>query len=392
MDEQDIARKKELASEKKPSMKRRDDYHDYSERRMYMITIEVTDREPVLGRVDGDPSAATGSGLEAHCVLSPLGQAVAQEWIGIPRYYPQVEVRGLQVMPDHLHGILFVQERLATHLGHIIGGFKTGCNRVLRAMRAEQQIGKAMAEPQKGKATAEPLPTEKAEPLPTEKEPLPTGKEKKELLPTEKEKAFQQVAAQPQLLGSLDGSARPLFARGYNDLILRSYEEYQRWKHYLEDNPRRLLMKRARPEWLRPFFGFRFGGLTLSCLGNRELLERPRLMVRISRRVTGPLLEETVAQYLAAAERGTVLVSPAISPGEKLVMRTAFDRGFPTIVVLPKGFSPLSKPKGEQFDACSEGRLLLVSTEPFSNEKVVLTKPICEKLNLTALALAESNP
>lgn len=371
MNEQQIARKKELAGEKRPSMKRRDDHHDYSERRMYMITIEVTDREAVLGSVEGDPTAVTGSGQEARCVLSPLGQAVAQEWMGIPRYYPQVEVRALQVMPDHLHGILFVQERLSTHLGHIIGGFKTGCNRVLRAMRAAQQ---------ERNAAAKPLLTEKAKPLPTGKaQPLPTGKG-----------PFQQVAAQSQQLGSLDGSARPLFVRGYNDLILRSYEEYQRWKHYLEDNPRRLLMKRARPEWLRPFFGFRFGGLTLSCLGNRELLERPRLVVRISRRVTGPMLETTVAQYLAAAERGTVLVSPAISPGEKLVMRTAFDRRYPTIVVLPKGFSPLSKPKGEQFDACSEGRLLLVSTEPFSNEKVVLTKAICERLNLTSLTLAES--
>ena len=379
MNELQIARKKELAGEKKPSMKRRDDHHDYNERRMYMITIEVTDREAVLGSVEGDPTAVTGSGQEARCVLSPLGQAVAQEWMGIPRYYPQVEVRALQVMPDHLHGILFVQERLSTHLGHIIGGFKTGCNRVLRAMRAAQQERSAAAKPE-GDAAAKPLLTEKAKPLPTGKaQPLPTGKG-----------PFQQVAAQSQQLGSLDGSARPLFVRGYNDLILRSYEEYQRWKHYLEDNPRRLLMKRARPEWLRPFFGFRFGGLTLSCLGNRELLERPRLVVRISRRVTGPMLETTVAQYLAAAERGTVLVSPAISPGEKLVMRTAFDRRYPTIVVLPKGFSPLSKPKGEQFDACSEGRLLLVSTEPFSNEKVVLTKAICERLNLTALTLAES--
>ena len=36
-----------------------------------------------------------------------------------------------------------------------------------------------------------------------------------------------------------------LFEPGYNDLLLRNSEEYQRWKHYLRDNPRRLLMLSA---------------------------------------------------------------------------------------------------------------------------------------------------
>ena len=33
-----LARKKQYAGEKKASMKRRDEHHDYTERRMYMIT------------------------------------------------------------------------------------------------------------------------------------------------------------------------------------------------------------------------------------------------------------------------------------------------------------------------------------------------------------------
>ena len=56
---------------------------------------------------------------------------------------------------------------------------------------------------------------------------------------------------------------RPLFARGYNDLILRTYDELAVWKNYLLDNPRRLLMKHARPDWLYPFFGLKLGPLHL---------------------------------------------------------------------------------------------------------------------------------
>ncbi len=46
---------------------------------------------------------------------------------------------------------------------------------------------------------------------------------------------------------------------------------------------------------------------------------------------------------------------------EKRVMRAAFDAGFPTIVLMENGFTQLSKPHGEQFNACSAGRLLMLS-------------------------------
>ena len=68
-DEQ-ITKKKKFAGEKKTSMHRRDDHHDYTERRMYMITIEVEGRRPVFGHLTGDPFAAAGSGRDARIVLS----------------------------------------------------------------------------------------------------------------------------------------------------------------------------------------------------------------------------------------------------------------------------------------------------------------------------------
>ncbi|MBP3287041.1 MAG: hypothetical protein J6M15_08900 [Prevotella sp.] len=43
--------------------------------------------------------------------------------------YPQTKILGLQIMPDHLHGILFVKEQLNCHLGQVIKGFKTSCNK-----------------------------------------------------------------------------------------------------------------------------------------------------------------------------------------------------------------------------------------------------------------------
>ena len=249
-------------------------------------------------------------------------------------------------------------------------------------------------------AAAEPQPTEKAagtiaaaEPQPTEKTakamegaPQATGKR---ALSSQQETALPlQSACGP--LQAPTQAYRPLFAKGYNDLILRSYEELGTWLNYLHDNPRRLLMKRARPEWLRPFFGLQIGQHCFSGIGNRALLTTAkRRAVRVSRRLTEQEIAREVERYLEEARQGAVLVSPAISPGEKRVMRAAFDEGLPTIVIMENGFTPLSKPHGEQFYACGQGTLLMLSPWEHHNEKLQLTAAQCTQMNLMALELCE---
>lgn len=225
MTEEQLIAKKKFAGEKKASMKRRDAHHDYTERRMYMITLEVEGRQPIFGHLVGNAFAERGSLDEPRIELSELGKAVQSEWLGIHRYFPQIEVMAVQMMPDHMHGILFVREPLPVHLGQVISGFKAGCRKAQRALEAKGRTEEGAAA-----------------------KPLPTGKE---------QEASQQVTAMPSQ-GKVQ-SYHPLFAKGYNDLILRSYDELPRWQNYLRDNPRRLMMKRARPEWLRPFFGLHIG-------------------------------------------------------------------------------------------------------------------------------------
>ena len=106
MTDEQVKAIKKYAGEKKASMKRRDDHHDYKERCIYMLTLEVEGRRPVFGRLVGDPFAKRGSHNEPRIELSELGKAVQAEWLGISRYYPQIKVLVVQMMPDHMHGIL----------------------------------------------------------------------------------------------------------------------------------------------------------------------------------------------------------------------------------------------------------------------------------------------
>ena len=109
MDKDTFEKHKPFAGETKPSMLRRRVGHDYQSRRIYLITMTVEGRRPLLGTLVGDAYAPEGSPDEPRVELSPLGEAVRQCWLAIGEHYPDIKVMATMIMPDHLHGILFVR-------------------------------------------------------------------------------------------------------------------------------------------------------------------------------------------------------------------------------------------------------------------------------------------
>lgn len=378
MTEQRNKDKAAFAGEKQPSMKRRSDVNNYHGRHIYLLTLAVEGRRPLLGKVVGNPLAADGSADAPRIELSALGGAVFDCWQQIPKWHPEVEILALQIMPDHLHGILWMKEEVQQHLGHIIGGFKTGCNKAYRVFAAalpQPTPSKGYTPGEQPSSELEPASSQVGSPCSAYAAALPQ----------------QSVQSQPRPKRERceDRHHGLLFEPNYNDLICKSYDMLPTLINYVKDNPRRLLMKRAHSEYLRPFFNLRLGSNIYSGIGNLALLSAPhRLAVRVSRRNTEAQLQDELRRYMAVARSGTVLISPAISPGEKRVMRTAFDAKLPTVVIMENGFTPFSKPHGEQFYACAEGRLLMLSPWPHHNDRQKLTAQQCQAMNLMALELA----
>ena len=321
---------KAFAGDKKPSMLRRCVGHDYTERQIYMVTMVTEGRIPLFGKVIGRSDAPEGSSDAPRIELSELGKRVEREWWGIPTYYPQVEILALQMMPDHLHGIIFVKEKMEKDLSRIIRGFKTGCNRAYR-----------------------------------------------ELFP-----AVPSVVTQSQQTRRNDRTHGLLFALGFNDKLLLRKGQLECWLTYLQDNPRRLLMKREHPDLFRVQRGLMVGTQQFSAIGNRFLLDRPmRLQVQCSRRLTDNEIAEKQAWWLSQARQGAVLVSPSISKGEKQVMRAAFDEGLPLIILQENGFTDLAKPGGKRMEACLRGQLLLLAPWEHHNERLAIRRDQCLSLN-----------
>lgn len=343
-----LADKLRFAGEAIPSMTRRRDGHDYEARQMYLITITVEGRRPLLGRVVGNPEAAEGAPDAPHTELSPLGKAVEQQWMAISHYHPEVKVLALQMMPDHLHSILFVKERMPQHLGHIIKGFKASTNKEYRRLIAPAP------------SSAVPVVSSAATPSQRTGRPKPDRKH--------------------GLLWSI----------GYTDGILGRKGQLNNWLAYLRDNPRRLLMKRLHPEFFRVQRNVQVGSYEFSAIGNRYLLSHPvRLQVQCSRRLTQEEIAQQMNHYLGLAKRGAVLVSPSISPGEKAIMRAAFDAGYPLILLQENGFTELAKPGGARFDACAEGRLLILAPWEHHNQRLTINRSQCLSLNDMARAICE---
>lgn len=124
-------------------MQRRCVDNDYTARRMYMVTMVTEGRKPFFGKVVGRSEALVPSAEVPHIELSPLGEAVAKIWQTIGDYHQEVKVVALQMMPDHLHAILFVKEKMEKPLGKVLLGVKQACNQVFREIMPAEIVAVA---------------------------------------------------------------------------------------------------------------------------------------------------------------------------------------------------------------------------------------------------------
>jgi len=130
-----------------------------------------------------------------------------------------------------------------------------------------------------------------------------------------------------------------------------------------------------------------------TAVGNPFLLDAPLVVsVRISTATPPDVLAGLVAKLGAKAERGVVLASPWISPGEKAVKAEALARGGRIVQLLAEGMGRYYKPHGGDFDACSEGRMLQLSPfapQPGGGERRSHGKARFEWLNLASRSLGD---
>ncbi len=101
---------------------------DYSSPGYYFVTICVKDKACFFGDIVG-----TEEEPGAEMDLSPSGRMIEECWLSIPKHYDNTSLEKHQIMPNHFHGILIIDEQKENiTLGLIINQFKAACTKKIR--------------------------------------------------------------------------------------------------------------------------------------------------------------------------------------------------------------------------------------------------------------------
>lgn len=376
MDRDEVIARGLRVHETQHSMKRRSPWHDYHGRGTYMLTLVVEGRMPLLGKLWGRVDARPEDGDAPKVMLSELGIAIAKEEIPkIHKYYPQVEVWRVCIMPDHIHLIVRVKEDLRG--GQASALTKEANLAQTKGANQAQTEGANLAQIGENEAGSIGM----------------TAKREKEMGSLGMViKGFKMGCnkAYWRIYGMNTTARKGLFELGYNDKVLLHERQLEGWKKYLDDNPRRLMVKRMTPGLFTVMQNKEVVGRRCQMVGNCFLLDIPdKVAVVVHRRYSEGDLARLRREWLACGERGGVLVSAAISTKEKEVLREAMNRGYRIVLLRENGFPRLYKPCGESFYACSEGLLLQISPWEYHMEKKTITREQCLELNVMAERIAE---
>jgi REP element-mobilizing transposase RayT len=88
--------------------------YDYSQAGAYFVTICVNHRRSLLGTID--------NGIMHP---SPAGEMIQIVWDEIPNYYQGIDLDAFVLMPNHIHGIIILEENTTLKLPDVVHRFKS---------------------------------------------------------------------------------------------------------------------------------------------------------------------------------------------------------------------------------------------------------------------------
>lgn len=285
---------------------------------VYHLTFNVRDRMPLLGTMCGGEE-------DAHVELTPLGFAISADLARFEERHPGVKLCAKQLMPEHLHVVLWVQRDDCPSVRQMAHGFRLGVTRIAREM------------------------------------------------------GVASVTRSPYMNGNGDREVemgeRLLLDRPYIRTLAHK-GQLRAMVDYVHENPYRRMVKTLHPELFTLHHDTETCGLAFRSMGNHWLLEWPaRQMVECRRAATQEDWDKQLARCLRQAEQGTVTYSAVANKGESYIIRHIRKAGYPVVILLLDGFPPegseaeaLYKLGGVYFNTCADGKLLLLEAHPRTYE------------------------
>lgn len=293
-----------------------------------------------------------------HTDLSPLGRIIDRKIreIGTHLHEEDVIVTHHVVMPSHIHFIIEVQKPLPMHhqpsgkvvrwtLSDIIKGFEKGCTSWYYRYLEGESIEEIFANPTKRRASKE-----------------------------------------PPMVQSPDGTMQPMpsiwNSQGFNDKILMTEERLASWQTYLYYNAYYWRLQDVYPHMFEHRLHLTVAGTDYSAYGCLFLLRKlDRVQVKCHRYKMDPTeryrlkdengqwipyetteeFQKQRAEILAKCEQeNAIIVSPAISNGEKAIVYEALKLGYPVIKLVDKPIPEKGHANDKDRAYCARGQMLVL--------------------------------
>ena len=103
---------------------------------IYHLTFVVNGRTPLLGRLAIDHD-------EPRCLPTDLGRAISHDLDEIQQRRPYVRLLAKQLMPDHIHMLLYVTEDRGISIKEIARGMRQGWRQMAATVGIDAQMTSA---------------------------------------------------------------------------------------------------------------------------------------------------------------------------------------------------------------------------------------------------------
>ncbi len=300
--------------------------HDYKKKCAYLWTFMRSRELSALSVIRGDIRVR---GDRIYTEPTTLGIVFLDALTNFLERNPLIKCNYKVVMPDHVHIIFYVTDKLDRKFGWYVGQLKASCTRIMR-------------------------------------------------------ERFPQYA---------EKDLSYFIRNGDNDRILYDQGQWSRWQRYIEDNPRRALLRSTFTDLFQRTLIISDGLGSLHAYGNLFLLHYPeKIVVRYTSKVSEAENNRRLQYAREIARNGGVLVSPFIHPIEDEIYKEGLKNGWRMIRIIEFGLPARKHPYREEFDYCATGNYLLVSLrDERSFERRHPTRAVCLEMNRLAERIVESD-
>ncbi len=359
---------------------------------IYHLTFVVVNRAPILGMLEPLLSPDNEGHIATVCPTN-LGKAVLAKMKELATRYPQLQIIWKQLMPDHLHAVVWMHEGYEGHLKMMTRGFAQGCSKIARRYARDMLVvaQSDCADPTNKLLQSSPTPANKLlqgsptltnnhpqdSPTPAnshlQDSPTLANNHPQEELQLDSHSANLASKVTPREMDPYDcgNGAHTLFSTPFIRTLARS-GQLDTMVKYVKSNPDNAWMVRMNPSLYVIRRDVECAGLHFDTMGKSRLLYWPDTQtVDLPREMSQVQINKEIQKALGHASRGAVTYTAAMSRGEKELAKAIRNAGYPLVVMMLDGFpaegteaARYYHPGGIYHKTCSQGRLLLMAPHP----------------------------